>query len=115
MLENKTRKTIMARHVIDCRSVWEKSIGLMFSSRKKIASKALIFYFDMPQRISIHMFFVFYPIDVIWLDENKQVVESKTLFPFTAYYPKCKSAYVLECDKEIIKKTGTQKGDLIEW
>lgn len=115
MLKNLTKNQIISKHVIPCKSFWEKSIGLMFSFERKMKGKALIFYFNQEQKVSIHMFFVFYPIDVIWLDENKRVVEQKTLCPFTIYYPKHKAKYVIEADKGILKQTGTAKGDLVNW
>ena len=38
------------------------------------------------------MFFVFFPIDVLFLDKNKKVVELKENFkPFSIYFPKNKA------------------------
>lgn len=46
---------------------------------------------------SIHMLFVFYPINVIFLDSNKKVVDiKKRLRPFTFYSPKKKAKYIIE-------------------
>lgn len=46
---------------------------------------------------SIHMLFVFYPINVIFLDSNKKVVDiKKKLKPFTFYSPKKKAKYIIE-------------------
>ena len=43
------------------------------------------------------MFFVFYKIDVLYLDENKKVIEIKKNFkPFSSYTPKNKAKYVIE-------------------
>ena len=47
------------------------------------------------------MFFVFYPIDVLILDENKKVVEIKRNFkPFTVWNSKEKGKYVVEIGRK---------------
>ena len=46
---------------------------------------------------TIHMLFVFFPIDVLFLDKKKRVVEiKKNLKPFTIYNSKRKAQYVIE-------------------
>ncbi len=75
-----------------CRSAWNKARGLMFSRKKN-----LVFVFDDEERRSLHMFFVFFPIDVLFLDKNKRVVEIKKNFmPFTFYKSKEKAQYIIE-------------------
>jgi len=77
-----------------CKNVFDKALGLMFSKRK---DKALIFVFKRPIKISLHMFFVFYNIDLIFLNEEKKVIEIKrNLRPFTFYTSKEKAKYVIE-------------------
>ena len=45
----------------------------------------------------MHMFFVFFPIDVLFLDKNKKIIEiKKNLRPFSFYYSKNKAKYVAE-------------------
>lgn len=84
-----------------CENEWSKARGLMFSKKKN-----LLFFFDKPQRVTFHNFFVFFPIDLIFLDEEMRVVEIKEDFkPFRIYKPKNKAKYVLElCDKHRVKK-----------
>ena len=73
----------------------------MFSIRPK----TLIFAFKNEQIISLHMFFVFFPIDILYLDKNKIVVEKKENFrPFTMYTPKNKAQYVIELPENSIKE-----------
>lgn len=86
-----------------CKSIWAKARGLMFSKKKN-----LIFVFDDEKRRSLHMFFVFFPIDVLFLDKNKKIVEIKRDFkPFSFYKPKNKSKYVIE----LTEKTKYKKGE----
>jgi len=71
-----------------------KAIGLMFSRKK---DRAMIFENWWESYTPLHMFFVFYPIDVLYLDSDKRVVEIKKRFlPFTVYHPKRKAKFVIE-------------------
>ena len=58
-----------------CRSITSKLKGMMFLSRNK--AKPLLFIFEKERNIPIHMWFVFFPIDVLFLDDRMQVVEIK--------------------------------------
>ena len=62
------------------------------------------------------MFFVFYPIDVLFLDKYKKVVEVKENFrPFEFYTPKNKALYTIELPQNTIKKTKTGIGNKINF
>ncbi len=64
----------------------------MFSPKK-----ILVFAFNKDTHVPLHMLFVFFPIDVLYLNKNKQVIEVKQNFkPFTFYTPKVKARYVVE-------------------
>jgi len=68
-------------------------LGLMFC----LKPRTLIFDFDQEHIISLHMFFVFFPIDVIFLDKDKRVIEIKRNFkPFTIHESKNKAQYIIE-------------------
>jgi uncharacterized membrane protein (UPF0127 family) len=54
--------------------------GLMFQSTID-DDCALVFQFNRLGYRSVHMFFVRFPIDVIWLNEST-VVQTKTLYPW---------------------------------
>ena len=80
----------------------------MFSKRKN-----LIFVFDKEEIVPLHMFFVFFPIDVLFLDKNKRIVEIKKDFkPFTYYRPKNKAMYVVEITEKHNYKAGQKFRDL---
>ena len=110
MVKNLTRKTILAEKYKICKSVFSKTLGLMFSAKPK----TLIFIFKKEKINPLHMLFVFYPIDVLFLDKNKIVAEIKENFkPFTFYTPKKKSKYIIELPKDSIKNSKTEIGDKI--
>ncbi len=91
-------------------SAWKKGLGLMF--RRTAPSFGVLFPFEKEQKVSIHMFFVFFPLDILWIDKNKLLVESKTLKPFQLYSQRAK--YVLEMPAGWTQKKKIQKGDSLE-
>jgi hypothetical protein len=115
-ITNKTRKTAVAARFKLCRSVASKAKGLMFTNETCVNEAALLFEFKRPMMQSLHMFFVFYPIDVLFLDENKKVLDVKERFkPFTVYNSLEKSKYVIELPSGAVKRSRTSKGDVLAW
>lgn len=63
---------------------------------------------------SIHMFFVFFPVLVVFLSKEKRVVDKVVLKPFHPNYtPKKKARFVLEMPVEIHENIDLN--DLIDW
>ena len=92
--------------------------GLQF--RKEIVDEAYVFVQDkeLPSsRMAIHMVWVFFPIDVIWLDKNKKIVHiARCVKPFTLYCaPKVKSQYFVELPCDTVKRHAIALGQLCEW
>ena len=92
-----------------CASYISRAIGLMFAPKPK----PLLFIFSKEGIYKLHMWFVFFPIDVVFMDKGKKVIEIKENFkPFTFYNPKRKAKYILELPKGGIKiykiKVGTR-------
>ncbi len=113
MIYNRTKKIRIADSYKLCKTVLSKSLGLMFTVKFR---KPLIFVFSSHMIIPLHMFFVFYPIDVLWLDSEKIVVELKKGFrPFSFFTPKRKASYVIELKEGTIASTETRVGDTIEF
>lgn len=76
-----------------CKSLFSKCLGLMFSKPKPV-----LLVNSKESRTGIHMFFVFFPLDIIWLDSNYKIIDfRKNVKPFSGfYYPKKPAKYVLE-------------------
>lgn len=89
--------------------------GLLF--RKNIREdEAHIFIFQKQKFLSFHMFFVFTPIDILFLDKTKKVVDFKKNFkPFTVYKSKEKSCFVIELKHGMIKKFDIEKNDILQF
>jgi len=112
MIINKTRNTVVCKKSKYLKSILSKSIGLMFS--QKIYDTGLIFVFNKPTVVHLHMFFVFFPIDVFFLNKNKKVIELKENFlPFTLWFSKVKSSFIIETPKNTIKNSNTRIGDTL--
>jgi len=93
------KNKIIVPNIKIIKSPLKQAIGLMFSKQKNI-----IFEFKKEKKELIHMFFVFYPIDLVFLNKNKKVVELKqNLKPFKTYKSKNKAKYILELRKNTIK------------
>ncbi|MBI5881422.1 DUF192 domain-containing protein [archaeon] len=113
---NKTKKAKLVEKHRVCRSAGSKARGLMFTNESAVKNSALVFEFNSERFQSMHMFFVFYPIDVLFLDERRKVVEMKKEFrPWQVYNAAKKAKYVIELPSNTIIKTKTTVGDRIEW
>ncbi len=92
---------------------WLLAKGLMFTFKIKFP---LIFEFKSERVISLHMVFVFYPIDVIFLNSEKKIVDLKENFkPFSFYNSKAKAKYAIEVGNGSIKKYNLQINDLLDF
>ena len=72
-------------------SILSKTKGLMFSKKK-----ILLMVFNKERKISLHGWFVFYPLKIYYLNKEMKVIEKTILRPFSYYSPKNKAYFVLE-------------------
>lgn len=116
MLFNKTKNKQIMPKVKIADTHWKKTKGLMFEDKNKF-DYALVFDLGKESQISatIHMMFVFFPIDVVYLNKEKRVVDIvKGLKPFTpSYTPKARSCYFIELPEG--KASGIGINDSLEW
>lgn len=111
MIINKTKNIVVCKEKKLLSSIISKAIGLMFSKKRNIG---FIFLFTKSVSIDLHMFFVFYPIDIIFLDKDKKVIELLENFkPFTIYRSKTKIKYFIELPSGTINKTKTEVKDKV--
>ncbi|MBI2146789.1 DUF192 domain-containing protein [Candidatus Woesearchaeota archaeon] len=92
MIFNRTRQTVISKNEKKCTSWWSQVIGLMFHRKQN-----LVMIFPRPRKVRLHMFFVFYPIDVLLLDEKNRIVEIKRNFrPFAFWNSRHRPQKVVE-------------------
>lgn len=108
MLTNKTSDKQLPNTLV-CRSFFSQLRGLMF--RKP---QTAILDSHKEKREILHTFFVFFPLDLIWLDQNWRVTELREdISPFRFWIrPNIKARYIIEAPAGTIKHTKTQLGDI---
>lgn len=80
-------------------------------------STGLLFVFEKPEKIGIWMKDMLFPIDIIWINEQKKIIDIKTnvtpdSYP-QAFFPKEKSLYVLEVNAGFVEKNAVRIGDAV--
>ena len=123
---NETRGTVLAEHVEVGSSIWAKFWGLM--GRPPLAAGSALW---LPGENGIHMFFMRFPIDAVFVghpdggDEGRGgdpgrsgaravVALHRNLRPWGGIVPLVRGANgVLELPAGTIDATGTQPGDVI--
>ncbi|MSR85944.1 hypothetical protein EXS74_00945 [Candidatus Woesearchaeota archaeon] len=91
-------KKLLARKVKVCDTLFSRTLGLMFSPSLPSSQGILLVANQQSKaQTSIHSFFVFFTFDALWVDENKRVVDRKTVKPFQALIrPREAAKYVIE-------------------
>ena len=89
---------VLATNAKYCENILPRAKGLMFSKPLKQGSAiVLVSPKEGILETTIHMMFVFFPLDIVWLNKNKEVVDfCKGVKPFTFVAPKKAAKYVLE-------------------
>ena len=110
-VKNVTRNTIIASRSRIADSVVKRAVGLMFS---KPAEAAMILKFPKDVAISLHTYFVFFPIDIVLIDSQLRVAELlERMPPFSTYAARQKAKFVVELPSGTIAKTKTKVGDRV--
>lgn len=89
-----------------CAGYWCHLRGLMFR-RHLDEDEGLLFVTTRPSILNttIHMFFMFFPIAVIWLDADWQVVDKQYAKPWRpAYVPAKAAQYYLEARPNVLER-----------
>lgn len=107
----RTENKIIATDLEFANTPIRKVLGLMF--RKSIDQDyALIFSLSNPRIVSVHMHFVKFPIDVLLLDENKNIIQMDTLEASKGKLKsKLKVQYAIEMQAGTIKKHRLEIGN----
>lgn len=115
MIRNRTTGETIARRLVRCDTFWKRGRGLMFR-RGLGADEAYLFVEAREGRAqtTIHMFFVFFPIAVVWLDADRRVVDKALARPFRPYYAPARPAqYYVEGDPALLDRVDV--GDVLEF
>ncbi|MEK7502976.1 MAG: DUF192 domain-containing protein [Patescibacteria group bacterium] len=96
----------------------ERNKGL--GGRKNLPEDSgMLFIFEIPAKYSFWMKDMRFPIDIIWIEENKKITAiSENIAPETypaSFSPSEPVKYVLEVNAGWADKNGVKSGDSIEW
>ena len=97
-----------------CSSYLCRLRGLTFR-RSLPDGEALLLVNPQQGRISasIHMWMVFFPLGVVWLDDQRRVVDKIKALPWKIYFPKQAARYILEATPAILERV--ELGDELVW
>lgn len=122
MIKNLTKKIILVKNLETADSIGKKTKGLMF--RKELApDSGLLMVFKFERKNEIWMFGMRFPIDIVFIDKDKKIVDIKhSVKPmgknpksWKIYKPKQNCRFVLEINSGMIKKTKTEIGDVLDF
>jgi uncharacterized protein len=96
-------------------SFFSRFMGLMF--RKNLDNGMLL---KLPQSRSrhgsaIHMFFMRFPLDIIFADSDRKIVDMVTIDPWKTYTPRAPARYVIELKTGSIKNFDLELGDELDF
>jgi uncharacterized membrane protein (UPF0127 family) len=115
MLTNCRTGRALATKVTLRRRAWELALGLMF--RREIGEdEAMVFCLPRSgiREASVHMLFVPFPIALLWLDEERRVVDKTLARPWrTGYRPRKAARYFVEAHPSRLDLV--QGGDQLRW
>lgn len=117
MIKNISKKKIVILKHKMADNMFSRAKGLMFSKKSNF-DYGLVFDLERETRFgaSIHMFFVFFPINVVFLDSKKQIIDLKLdLKPWQMTKPsRQKCRFILELPTKYGKRY-LSIGDRLSW
>lgn len=110
MIQNKTQQNVLAQKVFLAKHFWARAKGLL--GRKALDPQEALL---IPHCQAIHMFFMRFPIDVVFVDKTYHVVGLvRRIKPFAMSVFFWKAAFAIELEAGTIDKTKTALGDLLD-
>jgi len=115
VITNRSTGEQVADRVVRCDTFWRRGRGLMF--RRGLGENDAYLFFEGREsraQTTIHMFFVFFPIAVVWLDRERRVVDKVLARPFRPYYaPAAPAQYFVEGHPSLVDRVSV--GDVLEF
>jgi len=108
-VRNDTRGTVLAERAQRASNAWQRMVGLMFSAELPEGEALLL-----EPCASIHMFFMRYPIDVVFLSRDHSVVglvPAIAPWRMTRFIRGARAA--VELPVGVIQRSGTLLGDTL--
>ena len=110
MIRNKTKNNIISKKEILADSHYSQGWGLMLRKQQNLIMK-----FCAPRKISLHNFFVFFPLEILIVNSKGRVIEINHHFnPFTLWKSNTKGTYCIELGLDN-SKGKCAVGDVLEF
>ena len=102
--------TPIANEISYAKNIFSQMLGLML--HKSIPwDFALIFVLKRPGTVGVHMLFMRFPIDVIFLDSDKKIIGTATLKPWTGHKRMKGIKYIIEINQGTIERFNLVPGE----
>lgn len=114
VLINKSKGTNLGKFDL-ADSFMSRFLGLMF---QKDIERGLILKIPSSRSrhgSAIHMFFMRFPLDIVFTNADKKVVDMVSIDPWKMYTPKTPAKYVIEMKKGSINKFKLEIGDELDF
>jgi uncharacterized membrane protein (UPF0127 family) len=114
MMVLKHNGSTIANQVVFARNIFTQALGLMF--RKSIPHNfAMMFIFKKPRTLGVHMLFMRFPIDAVFLDQNKKVIATASLKPWWGHKEIKNAKYLIEMKQGMVEKYSIDIGDIMSF
>ncbi len=106
---NRTRDAVLGERVELARTPWTRLVGLLGRAALDAGGGMWLEPCD-----SVHMLFMRFPLDVVFVDADGAVVDVVAgLRPWRATWPRARARVSIELPVGTVARTGTRAGDLI--
>ena len=114
VLLNKTKGTNIGKIEL-ADSFMSRFLGLMF--RAQVNNGMILKLPSSRSRYgsAIHMFFMRFPLDIVFADSEKKIVDMVSIDPWKTYTPNAPSKYVIELKKGSIEKFNLEIDDELDF
>jgi hypothetical protein len=109
---NTTKKTSICRAEV-AKSFLRRAVGLMLASPAR--EEGLLIEFSSAYSRSIHSFFMRFPLELVFIDNERRVTEVKTLVPWRVVWPGKPCRWVLEIGRGRLSPGDVEPGDRLEF
>lgn len=107
-------QVVVAARLRVLRRWYQHATGLMF--RKRLVDEGWVFVFPRSKRWDLTNLFVFQAIDALWLDEERRVLQVRTIKPFVwRVRGVLGSRYVIELPAGAASAAGVRVGSRLAW
>ena len=122
IIKNATKKRVIVSTFEVAESMGSKTKGLMFRGSLE-KGHGLLMPFEQERKHEIWMLGMRFPIDIIFIDADKRIVDikhsakpmGKNPMTWRIYRPAKTCRYVLEISAGLAKETQTETGDVLEF